>query len=126
MTVSIFVKKYFTLPSSCRQSVFSQLLAPAHWGGPLLSKRAPPREMDFRPGSAIGPNGVVFTNPRDSGLGNFSIVGLPEIGLFIPSRSLLATNPPLFSLSVPKTSSGFKILELTGCEQRYSLFTSLL
>jgi hypothetical protein len=53
--------------------------------------------MDFRPGSAIGPNGVVFTNPQDSGLGNFSIVGLPEIGLFIPSRSLLATNLPLFS-----------------------------
>src|SRR4030095_14584947 len=69
---------------------FSQLLAPAHCSGPLLSKRAPPREMDFRPGSAIGPNGVVFTNPQDSGLGNFSIVGLPEIGLFIPSRSLLA------------------------------------
>ena len=64
-----------------RRLVFAAHSSPEHlkhWWGPrgftMVSC-----EMDFRPGSAIGPSGIVFTNPQDSGLGNFSIVGLQMV-----------------------------------------------
>ena len=39
----------------------------------------------------------MFTDSEDSAAGELSIVGLPEIKLFVLSRSLVSTNLSLFS-----------------------------